>query len=197
MSGAFKGVTLSAECVASEVDVFEVRSMIKSWKDIMGRIFNTTKAEDHRDFSLLHLCLLKSKIEDIGEYCENSYNLLPKDILVERGVTDSFYYWTRGKIIGREQEEMIQRAVEEELDIIKGFGDVKKILLVNKDKEFIRNIVLSEPHRSAVFPGGLDDYLRQQDDYISFTGRYNDITEVREIPSAKEYIESLGLDYLY
>ncbi len=196
MSGSFKGVTLSALRDASEVDVYEIRSMIKPWKDIMGRIFGTSKAEDHRDYSLLHLCTLKNKLDEIEEYDEESYNLLENDILIERGVTDSLYYWTRGKVYGQETIQVIEKAVQEELDIVSGYGDVKKTLLVNKDKDFIRDVVLREPHRSQVFPGGVDDYLHQQEDYIAFTGRYNKITEVKVIENARDYIESLGLEYI-
>lgn len=197
MSGSFKGATLTAERSASEdSDVYEVRSMIKPWKDIMERIFNTSKPEDHRDYTLLHLCTLKNKIDEIDEYYMGSYNLLPKTVLVERGVTDSLYYWTRGKIYGREIIEIIEKAVQEELNIVSGYGEIKKILLVNKDKDFIRDVILQEPHRSQVFPGGLEDYLHQQDDYIAFTSRFNDISEVKVIENAKDYIKGLGLEFL-
>ena len=187
MSGAFKGVTLTAEDIASEGKIIKVRSMIKPWKDIMGRIFDNTKEEDHRDYTLLHLSLLTHIIGDVKS---------GEDVNIERGVTDSLYYWTRGKIYGREIEEEIARAVEEELRIVSGMGDIKKILLVNKDTEFIKNVVLSEPHRSQVFPGGLEDYLSQQDKYIAFTSRWNKIDEVREITNARDYIEGLGLEYI-
>ena len=194
MSGSFKGATLSA--LHDDVNVYEIRSMIKPWKDIMGRIFGTSKPEDHRDFTLLHLCTLKNKLEEVSEINEESYNLLDNTFLVERGVTDSLYYWTRGKIYGQETIQIIEKAVQEELDIVSGYGEIEKMLLVNKDKEFIRDVVLREPHRSQVFPGGGEDYLHQQEDYIAFTSRYNDITEVRVIENARDYIERLGLEYI-
>jgi len=161
--------------------------MIKPWKDIMGRIFTNTKEEDHRDYTLLHLSLLSHVISDVkaGE-----------EVNVERGVTDSLYYWTRGKIYGRDVEEEIARAVEEELKIASGVGEIKKILLVNKDSEFIKNVILKEPHRAQVFPGGLEDYLEQQEKYIAFTSRWNKIDEVRVIENARDYIEGLGLKYI-
>ena len=194
MSGSFKGATLSA--LHDDVNVYEIRSMIKPWKDIMGRIFGTSKPEDHRDFTLLHLCTLKNKLEEVSEINEESYNLIDNTFLVERGVTDSLYYWTRGKIYGQETIQIIEKAVQEELDIVSGYGEIEKILLVNKDKDFIRDVVLREPHRSQVFPGGVEDYLHQQEDYIAFTSRYNDITEVKVIENARDYIESLGLVFL-
>ena len=194
MSGSFKGATLSA--LHDDVNVYEIRSMIKPWKDIMGRIFGTSKPEDHRDFTLLHLCTLKNKLEEVSEIDEESYNLLDNTFLVERGVTDSLYYWTRGKIYGQETIQIIEKAVQEELDIVSGYGEIEKILLVNKDKDFIRDVVLREPHRSQVFPGGVEDYLHQQEDYIAFTSRYNNITEVKVIENARDYIESLGLVFL-
>ncbi len=194
MSGSFKGATLSA--LHDDVNVYEIRSMIKPWKDIMGRIFGTSKPEDHRDFTLLHLCTLKNKLEEVSEFDEESYNLIENTFLVERGVTDSLYYWTRGKVYGQETIQIIEKAVQEELDIVSGYGEIEKILLVNKDKDFIRDVVLREPHRSQVFLGGVEDYLHQQEDYIAFTSRYNDITEVKVIENARDYIESLGLVFL-
>jgi hypothetical protein len=194
MSGSFKGATLSA--LHDDVNVYEIRSMIKPWKDIMGRIFGTSKPEDHRDFTLLHLCTLKNKLEEVSEFDEESYNLIENTFLVERGVTDSLYYWTRGKVYGQETIQIIEKAVQEELDIVSGYGEIEKILLVNKDKDFIRDVVLREPHRSQVFPGGVEDYLHQQEDYIAFTSRYNDITEVKVIENARDYIERLGLEYI-
>ena len=128
MSGSFKGATLSA--LHDDVNVYEIRSMIKPWKDIMGRIFGTSKPEDHRDFTLLHLCTLKNKLEEVSEIDEESYNLLDNTFLVERGVTDSLYYWTRGKIYGQETIQIIEKAVQEELDIVSGYGEIEKILLV-------------------------------------------------------------------
>lgn len=187
MSGAFKGVTISAVKNASEKEIVEVRSMIKYWKDSSLRIFSTSFKEDHRNYTLLHLCNLKHTVENIDEDSE---------VVIERGVTDSLYYYLRGKIYGREIEDEIARAVEEELGIVSGLGDIKKILLVNKDEDFIRNVILKEPHRAQVFPGGVNDYLQQQNKYISFTARWNKINEVREIENARDYIESLGLKYI-
>lgn len=187
MSGAFKGVTISAVKNASEKEIVEVRSMIKYWKDSSLRIFSTSFQEDHRNYTLLHLCNLKHTVENIGEDSE---------VVIERGVTDSLYYWLRGKIYGREIEDEIARAVEEELRIASGVGEIKKILLVNKDSEFIKNVILKEPHRAQVFPGGLPDYLEQQEKYIAFTSRWNKIDEVRVIENARDYIEGLGLKYI-
>lgn len=187
MSGAFKGVTISAVKNASEKEIVEVRSMIKYWKDSSLRIFSTSFQEDHRNYTLLHLCNLKHTVENIGEDSE---------VVIERGVTDSLYYWLRGKIYGREIEDEIACAVEEELRIVSGLGDIKKILLVNKDEDFIRNVILKESHRAQVFPGGVNDYLQQQNKYISFTARWNKIDEVKEIDNARDYIESLGLEYI-
>ena len=196
MSGAFKGVTLTAEDIASEGSILKVRSMIKPWKDIMERIFDNTKDEDHRDYTLLHLSILSHVVEDAKMWWPGREDCIEKDINVERGVTDSLYYWTRGKIYGREVEDQIARAVEEELRIASAVGNVKKILLVNKDSEFIKNVILKEPHRAQVFPGGLEDYLEQQEKYIAFTSRWNKIDEVRVIENARDYIESLGLKYI-
>ena len=187
---------MTAEDIASEGSILKVRSMIKPWKDIMGRIFDNSKKEDHRDYALLHLCTLENKAEEARMYWPGKMDCIERDINVERGVTDSFYYWTRGKIYGRETEEQITRAVEEELRIVSGLGDIKKVLLINKDVDFISSVILKEPHRSQVFPGGVKEYLEEQEKYISFTGRWNKIDDVREITNARDYIEGLGLKYI-
>lgn len=196
ISGTFKGVTLAAENIASEGCIKEIRSMIKPWKDIMGRIFTNTKQEDHRDYTLLHLCILEHGISEAKMWWPEKEDCIEKDVNIERGVTDSLYYWLRGKVYGQSEMDSISRAVEEELRIVSGMGDIKKILLVNKDEKFIRDVVLKEPHRAKVFPGGVSEYLREQDNYVSFTGRWNNITDIREITNARDYIEGLGLKYI-
>ena len=82
------------------------------------------------------------------------------------------------------------------MNIVSGQGEIRKILLVNKDKDFIRDVILSEPHRLEVFPGGVEEYLSEQDKYTAFTSRYNNITDVREITCARDYIEGLGFEYI-
>jgi len=180
MSGSFKGLTITAEGNAPIV-----KSMIKTWKDLSGSIFNGNLSENHLNFALLHLCILSHEVG--SNDCGN--------LIVERGVSDPFFYYTRGKIYGRDTESEIYRAVDEELEIVKGLGEVQKILLANKDRNFIRDVVLSEPHRAQVFPGGVDEYLMEQEKYIAFTSRFNKITDVREISNARDYIEGLGFEY--
>ena len=69
----------------------------------------------------------------------------------------------------------------------------QKILLVQKDINFIKDTILKEPTRKEVFPGGLDDYLENQERYIEFTKKYNNISDIVYINNAMNYINNLSL----
>jgi hypothetical protein len=71
---------------------------------------------------------------------------------------------------------------------------IKKTLMIMLDKDFIKNKTLSEKTRADWFQG-VEDYLEKQEDYVEFTKKYNDITEIIEIKDAREYLESLGIEY--
>ena len=71
----------------------------------------------------------------------------------------------------------------------------KKILLIQRDVDFIDNVVLKEKTRAERFPRGVEDYLKAQDLYIDFTKKFNKIDEIIEITNAKNYLKKLGIDY--
>ena len=66
--------------------------------------------------------------------------------------------------------------------------------MIMLDEKFIAEKVLSEKTRADCFQG-VEDYLGKQEDYVKFTKKYNDITEIIEIKDAREYLESLGIEY--
>lgn len=179
MSGTFKSITLDKR--QKETNYSVCRSLIKTWKD-MEKILGEYRPEyNDLNYALLHLCTLKN------------ISSTTSDLLVERGVTDAvFYRIKKGFGVGVMN---IKELVKKELEFC-GDSNPEKILLINKDIDFIRDVILSEPHRRDAFPGGVEDYLREQEDYIKFTSEYNQITDVRTITNAQEYIESLGLKYM-
>ena len=184
LSGTFKGTTIKAE-LEKRNDCKVVWSMIKSWKNLETGIYSGMIDRNDLNYALLHLCILEHTIKNMAENSQ---------ILVERGVTDMAYYRTLmyDRFLDSD-DTWIKNSVAQELSICKERPE--KILLIQNDYDFIKNEVLKEPTRKEVFPGGLDDYLKNQEMYIEFTKKYNDITDTIVINNAKEYIEKLGLKY--
>ena len=93
-------------------------------------------------------------------------------------------------------EEQIKEVVNEELKLFDmDCIEVEKILLVQEDRDFVRDVVLSNKYRSSCF-SDVDDYMKQQDLYVKFTQEHNDIFEVIKIKNAKDYIENnLGMEF--
>jgi hypothetical protein len=128
--------------------------------------------------------------------------LLPKgvDIAIERGVTDNVFCVPNRKLPGLDSYDYmkIEELVSLESQYIRQYSDcneIRKVLLLMNDEEFIRNVVLSEPHRKSIYPDYVT-YMNKQDEYRDFTIRYNKIDQVTEINDAKEYITKvLGLNY--
>jgi hypothetical protein len=180
MSGTFKTTTVNS-ILNSGQDCVAVKSMIKTWKDLEQGIFNGLIDYNDLNYALLHLCILKHEIDK--KAAEN--------ILVERGVSDMFYFMLRNNPGLDIKNEVIQNAVRKEEELCKDLG-VKKLLLVQKDIEFIENDVLKDPIRQATFPGGLDQYLKNQKDYVDFTKMFNSSVLVIEIKDAYKYLSELG-----
>ena len=101
-----------------------------------------------------------------------------------------FYFMLRNNPELNIESEVIQNAVIKEEELCKDLG-IKKILLVQKDLEFIENNVLNDPFRKATFPGGLNQYLKNQEDYVEFTKMFNSSVSVIEIKDAYKYLDEL------
>ena len=69
------------------------------------------------------------------------------------------------------------------------------MLFRSRDYDFVRNVVLKEETRSERFETGIQDYIKAQDQYIDFTKRFNNITSEVIITDAREYLESLGIEW--
>lgn len=184
LSGTFKGTTIET---LQNKDTAVVWSMIKSWKRLETGIYSGQIIYNDLNYAIQHLTLLEYVLKTTDK----------KDILVERGISDMLFYRMKAyEVLGETiDDSWIRKSVEEELRLC-GDHMVQKILLVQNDKDFIRDVILSEPTRSEKFPNGLSDYLKSQDDYIKHTEKYNSISEVITINDAKSYIEgSLGLEF--
>lgn len=187
LSGTFKGTTIkSILSNNNNQDISVVWSMIKTWKRLETGIYSGLIERNDLNYALLHLCNLEHTLKTTDK----------KDILVERGVSDMSYYRLQAyrNIDPDASDKWIREAIEEELKICQGQA-IHKILLVQNDREFIENTVLSEKTRCEVFPNGLDDYLKSQELYVKFTEQYNKIDEVITINNARSYLESLGVEY--
>ena len=177
MSGTFKTTTINKKH-KNEVIII---SAIKDWKHFRTKLFPWLVGETNLNYSLLHLVRLKDSMEKSQDY------------IIERGITDSLYYEYQ-KQPTLITPSIISSAVKQESDIISNVGNVHKILLTMHDEKFIAEKVLSEITRAECFQG-VEDYMKKQEDYVKFTKAYNDITEIIEIKDAREYLESLGIEY--
>lgn len=189
MSGACKGTTISVykeNNPGTEV----VYSSIKTWKNYQNGIFNGLTEYNDITYGLLHMVQLE---EFMNKNHDKSI-----DLIIERGVTDPlFYYYYNGAKETKEDNEMIKRVVEKEnLLLFPDFHNIERILLVQKDKDFIKDYVLKDPCRQETFNNDLDNYLKLQDKYVDFTKKYNHIDNLVVIDNAKDYIKNtLGIEF--
>ena len=185
LSGTFKGTTIKS-ILNDNQNIAVVWSMIKTWKRLETGIYSGLIERNDLNYALLHLCNLEHILKTTDK----------ENILVERGVSDMSYYrmCAYNSMDLNVSDKWICEAIGEELRICQGQA-VHKILLVQNDREFIENVVLSEKTRREVFPNGLTDYLKNQEAYITFTEQYNKIDEVITINNARSYLESLGIEY--
>lgn len=182
MSGAFKSATIKSR-LEKDKSLKVLRSKIKSWKNLENSLFNGLIEYNDLNYALLHLTLLEDKMDELDD--KNS------GLLVERGVTDMLFYKTRELKIVNDMWIGFITNYEESLCREKP----EKILLIQKDRNFIENVILNEPSRREKFPN-VDSYLKEQENYINFTKTYNNITEIIEITNAEDYItNTLGMEF--
>lgn len=183
MSGAFKATTIKKK-LEEDKNLKVLWSMIKSWKNLENTLFSGLIEYNDLNYALLHLCLLEEKIDELDDKSSG--------LLVERGVTDMIFYKTRDlKVVNDMWVDFITN-YEESLCKEKP----KKILLIQNDTKFIENVILNEPSRREKFPDGVESYLLDQEKYVDFTKKHNDITEIIEITNAEDYItNTLGLEF--
>ena len=186
LSGTMKGSTISS--LGPDVKVME--SAIKPWKHYQFGLFKDLVQDNDLTYGILHLVRLQEFLR-----LNKGKNLLA----IERSISDCLFYNNNSEEFGDKNklgESKIQELVEEEMKLLGEF-DVTRILLIQKDEDFIRDVILKEPTRKKTFNGSLDLYLELQDKYVRWTEKYNKLNKVNEIYNAKEYIETvLGMEYL-
>ena len=178
LSGTFKSTTIKKQ-LKYDPEGIAVWSNIKLWKGLENKLFPNMIPHSNLNYALLHLVNLQSV--GVNKFYGCTF-------YVERGVTDMIYYENKDL-----EEDIIKKAVETETGIVG--ENVQKIILIQKDIEFLRDVILKEKTRAEVFPGGVDEYLKKQDMYVEFTKKYNQIDKEIVIDNAKDYIKSLGLEF--
>lgn len=187
MSGTFKASTIKSELIKDKKSL-AVWSDIKPWK-YYEKLANLE--QNDLNYAALHLCKLKNYLYDIP----NINNI--DTLLIERGVSDMLFY-KLNRPNNNITEDLINKILKEEylLEEQNSYYEAEKILLIQLDIEFIRNVILKEKTRNECFPGGVEDYLKHQEKYIEYTKKYNNITNIIKIKDAKEYIEkNLGFEF--
>lgn len=194
LSGALKGTTINSR-LRQNATTQVMYSAIKDWKYYHQTLFPELLEKNDLIFTNLHLVRL-------SEFLGKSNNL--GDLIVERGVTDSLFYYLGNDEYGTSQyavdsPSLVRKVVAAEDQIInRKTRNVRKILLVQEDPEFVTNKVLKDQFRQQTFKNDVDYYFEQQSKYIEFTKTYNDISEIIRIPDARKYIEEkLGVEYIY
>lgn len=193
MSGALKGTTIESLGIGPDSVMY---SEIKTWKHYQFGLFRDKTEYNDLNFGLLHLTRLK-------EFMKKKLETGSDDrVIVERGITDClFYYYYNGEFgnpKGNEDEAFIRSLVEEEKRLVTSDStEVKKSMMIQLDRDFVRDHVFSDEIRRKTFNGDVDLYFKLQDKYVEFTKKYNNINNVIEINDAKGYITKvLGNEYL-
>ena len=189
ISGTLKRTTIQSELEKKGNSAYSMWSMIKPWKDYERGVFNSKPSD--LNYANLHLC----RLIDYLYQCPSEGR---ESLLVERGVTDMLFYWLKKGNSPNPLDTWIREVTREE-DFLcdqNSYYMPERVLLIMKDIDFIENVILREPKRKECFPGGVMDYLEQQNEYVEFTKKYNKISSTVTIKDAKYYIENdLGFKY--
>lgn len=187
LSGALKGSTIEVEKERNpRIKVME--SSIKPWKYYQFGLYNGRTEYNDLTYGILHLVRLR-------EFMDN--NCSSEKLIVERGVTDSlFYYYYNSEFpSGKEVSEdpkFINDVVKAERSLLlPDFSKVERILLIQNDKNFIKDVVLKDEYRKKTFNNSPELYLSLQEKYISFTTKYNAIDKIVRIDDAEDYIKQV------
>lgn len=187
LSGTFKSTTIKSLFKPGDDILW---SGIKQWKSWESNILCNKNNPCDLNFALLHLSRLKDR----------EYSIIKDNTVfyIERGISDMVFYWLLNNST-EPFEDLLVNLINEEINISKFVGgddiEPKKILLIQRDIDFIDNVVLREKTRAERFPRGVEDYLKAQDLYVDFTKKFNKIDEIIEITNAKNYLKKLGIDY--
>lgn len=178
MCGTFKLTTLTSE---KHINDFKLLSDIKPFTDLRRDLFEGTF--DMNDLTLAACRLMR-------------YSYIKTDlpnVAIERGITDYCHCHNQRQGSVKLDSHIITNLVDKELSLLLNLdkGDIKKVLMIMNDTDFIKNTILLEPHRLDTYHD-IDNYLYQQEDYVKFTKLYNDIEEVIDITDAMSYLKTIN-----
>jgi hypothetical protein len=192
LSGALKGSTIKAE-KEKDPGIKVMESSIKPWKYYQFGLYKDRTEYNDLTYGILHLVRLR-------EFMENNHQ--EESLVIERGVTDSlFYYYYNSEFSSgegkSEEPSFINDVVRAERSLLlPDFTKIERILMIQNDKDFIRDVVLEDEYRKKTFNNNPELYLSLQEKYIKFTTKYNAIDQVVRIDNAKDYIEqTLRISY--
>lgn len=184
LSGALKGSTIKAE-KDKDPNVKVMGSAIKPWKYYQFGVYKDRVEYNDLLYGLLHLTRLREFME---------MNKDADNLIVERGITDSLFYNYHGvefrDTLPSEEPAFIYDVVNEEKVLFPDSCEIKRVLLIQNDKKFVEEEVLKDEYRRRTFKNNPDLYFKLQNEYITFTTKYNGIDEVVRIDNAKDYIEN-------
>ena len=177
MSGSLKSTTIQRRLETHSLNGIVLLSQIKPYKELEEGIFKGLTEINDLNYAINYLLSLGREVTSIYP---DQY------LFVERGVTDMLFYKNMRQDEKKLSDEVIKSIVDKEKEFCEN-NEYSKNLLIMKDRFFIENLVLDNPHRAKIFKD-VDDYLQKQDEYVNFTLNYNEINNIREITDAKDYI---------
>lgn len=183
LSGSCKMTTLNSYLYSND---FKIYSDTKAFYGMDERYFNWSSRPNDAHLAIHRLLTLQLP------------GFLPKDqdVAIERGVSDNLFCIPNRKIQGMDRYDLIDidGLIELELKALKDY-EIRKVLLIMEDEEFVKSKVINDKYRAALYPD-IDTYMSEQDRYVKFTRKYNDIDSTYLITDAKDYIiNTLKLDY--
>lgn len=144
--------------------------------------------------SSMVLCLLQ--LARLDDFMNN--NEAAQSLYIERGLIDNlFFHYHFDSVFDDEDKPeenrfLIKEILKLESTTLKD-SNVKRVLLIQKDVDFIKDVIFKNPVRNSTFRGDLDCYLKTQEIYVDFVKRYHKLDEIYEITDAEKFItETLG-----
>lgn len=195
-SGTFKGTTINSLMRGGRVGYcWPVFSPIKPWKRLgNGVLMGKLRLGDNLDLAGLSLVTLEQNL------WQTSHDPEMRTLFIERSVLDNLFYWVKDKEIDwhndTRERNFIRNVRKEELQIASRYEwkETKGIILEMLDEKFIEETILKELTRREWFPGGAQEYLLFQREYIDFLREFwggSSELKLRKITSATEYLEKI------
>lgn len=157
-----------------------IYSLNKTWKSYQFGLFEGRTEYNDLNYGILHMIQLRLAMEE-----RNWTNLI-----VERGISDFTFYHYYNDLKQDPEIDFVTSLVSAERNLLLPdfLGEAEKILLIQKDQNFVKDIVLKDEYRKRTFNNNPDLYFELQEKYVEFTKKFNDISEIIEITNAKDYI---------